>query len=96
MQITTNTGNRSEHLILKCGPFPIHHPNDLFPLERLCHDWTKPSFRTSDALHREIRNPETEQFQKLLDPGSRPTSRGLAGMTDCDTASDGRGLGKEI
>jgi hypothetical protein len=40
------------------------------------------------------RDPEsrdTEQFQKLLDPGSRPASRGLAGITNCDTASQGGG-----
>jgi hypothetical protein len=28
----------------------------------------------------------------LLDPGSRPVSRGLAGMTICDTASERRGI----
>jgi hypothetical protein len=48
----------------------------------------KPSFRTNPALRDEIRNPEfTNVNRLLLDPGSRPASRDLAGMTNCDTVS---------
>jgi hypothetical protein len=39
-----------------------------------------------------LRDPESrnvEQFQKLLDPGSRLVPRALAGMTNCDTVSKG-------
>ena len=32
----------------------------------------------------------------LLDPGSRPVSRGLAGMTNCDLAYQGREIKKDI
>ena len=48
----------------------------------------KPPFRTNPALRDEIRNPAFAIVNRtLLDPGSRPASRNLAGMTNYDTAS---------
>jgi hypothetical protein len=48
----------------------------------------KPSFRTNPALRDEIRNPEFANVNRpLLDPGSRPASRDLAGMTNYNTVS---------
>jgi hypothetical protein len=34
----------------------------------------------------------TKLFQRFLDPGPRPVSRGLAGMTNCYTDSAGLGV----
>ena len=39
------------------------------------------------AAKRDPESRNVQQFQKLLDSGSRPVSRGLAGMTNCDTIS---------
>ena len=42
------------------------------------------------------RDPESRKVarnQIILDPGSHPAARDLAGMTNCDTASDPGGIG---
>ena len=66
------------------------------PTTRRCRNAGKTAFRTSDVVHGEIRlrrtSPESKKansIQIILDPGSRPVSRGLTGMTNKDTTSKG-------
>jgi hypothetical protein len=72
-------------------------PRDFYPrCLGLCHNPRNLSFRTSRLPVGEIRNPEEHVWFPAsagtsLDPGSRPASRDLAGMTDCDTASQQMG-----
>ena len=68
-----------------------HREEPVIPDER-CYASRDPWFDTLTTLsYVEGESRNIEQFQKLLDPGSRPASRGLAGMTHCDTVSKGEG-----
>jgi hypothetical protein len=58
-----------------------------FRRKRLCRNSKATSFRTNPRLGDAIRNPEEFYINgPLLDPGSRPALRNLAGMTNYDTA----------
>jgi hypothetical protein len=58
-------------------------------MERLSRNISNPSFRTSSTRVDEIRNPgKSGENQIILDPGSHPASRDLAGMTNYSTLSE--------
>jgi len=55
--------------------------------------WTMSQSKMASSQDCElVEQPESRKmksYRRVLDPGSRPAARGLAGMTDCDTASIG-------
>jgi hypothetical protein len=76
-------------------------------LSYLADTFTPPPWKTVSHLERIVipgepdhvwRDPESRKIgedQMILDPGSLPAPRDLAGMTNCDTASLGRGERKK-
>ncbi len=79
--------------------FQTRFREDSLFLERLYRNPTKLSFRASPTSYQVRgrlvgRDPESRKVaenQIILDPGSHPAPRDLAGMTYYDTASDGDG-----